>query len=132
MVFLISIDCVELTANEKLALATWISTALEGKAVALAKGDDLVLDELTPEKVQPASVQRLVEEFVRRRSDPTGYSVEIDGEKVLVHSPDPAAAMKNKREDQLPPNLLKCPFCGFITPAEEMYVVHVRSHYFMV
>src|SRR6267143_5258076 len=47
---LIVIDCSELSADEKLALAMQISDTLDGTAIALVKGEDIVLDEISQEK----------------------------------------------------------------------------------
>jgi hypothetical protein len=128
----LEIDCTELTADEKLALASQISDELEGRALALTKSDSIVLDELTDEKVEVWTLRAIVEDFVSHRKDAEHYSVEVNGESILVHSADPVAAMRRKTENSLPPNLRQCPYCAFITEYEEEYVVHVRSHLFGV
>ncbi len=129
---MLTIDCSELTADEKLALASQISDELEGKALALTKSDSIVLDQLTEEKVEVWTLRAIVEDFVSRRKDSEHYSLEVEGETILVHSADPIAAMRRKTENALPPNLRQCPYCAFITEYEEEYVVHVRSHLFGV
>lgn len=126
---MITVDCSEISVDEKLALATAISTRLEGQAIALVKGEEIVLDELTEEIVKPVSVLGIVRDFVSRRKDAEHYSTEIDGDLIVVHPADPIAAMKRKRQNQLPPNLLQCPFCGYITQYEVAYIAHTRLHY---
>ncbi len=122
------IDCKELSADERIALASAISDELAGKALALIKGDDLVLDELEKENVEMGTLDAIVRRFVSRRRDGGHYSVEMKGDRIVVHSADPIAAKRERRQSELPPNLKKCPFCFFVTPYEELYIVHVRAH----
>jgi len=124
----ILVDCSELSADEKLALASQISDRLEGVAIALVKGENIVLDELSQEKPEPSIVKETVAGFISRRRDAEHYSVEMAGERIIVHSADPISAMGKKAQNQLPPNLKQCPFCGFVTPYEELMIVHVRAH----
>jgi hypothetical protein len=77
-------------------------------------------------------VLEIVEAFVSTRKDAQWYSVETNGETILVHSADPVASAHRKRDNQLPPNVKQCPFCPFVSPYEEMYQVHMRSHLFGV
>ncbi|HVB95159.1 MAG TPA: hypothetical protein VND41_00975 [Nitrososphaerales archaeon] len=125
---MILVDCSELSADEKLALASQISDRLEGVAIALVKGENIVLDELSQEKPEPSIVKETVAGFISRRRDAEHYSVEMAGERIIVHSADPISAMGKKAQNQLPPNLKQCPFCGFVTPYEELMIVHVRAH----
>ena len=124
----ITIDCSELSADEKLALASQISDNLQGVALALVKGEQIVLDQLSGEKPDPSMVKDAITHFISRRKEAADYSLEVIGERMVVHSADPIAAMRNKRQKQLPPNVQQCPFCGFVTPYEELYTVHVRAH----
>ncbi len=122
------IDCSELSADEKLALASQISDRLGGAAIALVKGEDIVLDQLSGEKPDQSVVKDAVIHFISRRKKAEDYSVEVIGERIIVHSADPIASMRKKRQKRLPPNLQQCPFCGFVTPYEELYTVHLRAH----
>ncbi len=88
---MISIDCSELSADEKLALASNISEALEGVALALVKGESIVLDVLSGQKLDIKRVGEIVVNFISRRKDSEGYSVEVEGEEIIVHSADPIA-----------------------------------------
>jgi hypothetical protein len=117
----LKIDCLELSADEKLALASEISDALEGRALALAD------ERLTVDALQP-----VVSDFISRRKEAEYYSTEVRGETIVVHSADPVAASKRKKENTLPPNLKQCPYCSFITQYEEEYNVHMRAHLFGV
>lgn len=125
----ISIDCSELSADEKLALASSISEGLQGMALALIRGESIVLDPLSTQKPDIKRVEALVANFISRRKDSESYSVEVNGEEIVVYSADPIAAMRRKRENELPPNVSQCPFCGFITLYEEKYRAHVLLHY---
>lgn len=125
-------DCRELTADERLALASSISEELAGAALALIKGDSIVFDRVEQHEVDPKVIEGAVRRFVSRRRDAEHYSVEREGERVIVHSPNPIAALHSRRQNELPPNLKKCPFCPFVTPYEELYTAHVRAHLFGV
>jgi hypothetical protein len=129
---MIEVDCSELSADEKLALASEISDWLEGRALALVKMDSIVLDQLTDEKVDVEALRPIVSDFISRRKDSEHYSFDVKGQTILVHSADPIAASKRKTENTLPPNLRQCPYCSFITQYEVEYVVHMRSHLFGV
>ncbi|MGA2665707.1 MAG: hypothetical protein ABSF83_12275 [Nitrososphaerales archaeon] len=129
---MLTIDCSELSADEKLALAAAISDSLEGRALALVQLDGIVIDRLTDEKLGVDDLQPIVSEFVSRRKDAQYYSIEVHGEKIVVHSADPVAAARRRAEPTLPPNLRQCPYCSFITEYEVEYTVHMRSHLFGV
>jgi len=128
----LKIDCSELSADEKLALASEISDALEGRALALAKLDSIVFDVLSGERLTVDALQPIVSDFVSRRKEAEYYSTEVRGETIVVHSADPIAASRRKKENTLPPNLRQCPYCSFITQYEEEYTVHMRAHLFGV
>jgi len=125
---LIVVDCSELSANEKLALASQLSDKLEGVAVALVKGEDIVLDSLSDERPEPSAVKESVTDFISRRKDSAHYAVEVAGERIIVRSADPVSAMRKKRQNQLPPNLKQCSFCGFVTEYEDLLMLHTRLH----
>ena len=127
---MISIDCSELSADEKLALASSISDALAGVALALIRGESIVLDILSDQNLDVGRVEAIVTNFISRRKDSEGYSIEVEGEEIIVRSADPIAAMRRKRESEMPPNVSQCPFCGFFTPYEEKYRAHILIHYF--
>ena len=129
---MLKIDCSELSADEKLALASKISDALEGRALALVRLDGIVFDQLTEERLTVESLQPVVSDFISRRKDAQFYSIEVRGETIVVHSADPVAASRRKTENTLPPNLRQCPYCSFITQYEEEYTVHMRAHLFGV
>jgi hypothetical protein len=128
----ILIDCSELSADEKLALASQVSDSLEGIAVALVKGENIVLDELSDEKKPDLPVVKdIAVDFISRRKGGSVYSVEVVGEQIIVHSTEQVeATTKKKTQNQLPTNLHQCPRCAFVTPYEELLVVHERAHYF--
>jgi hypothetical protein len=129
----ISVSCAELTVDEQLALEVMLGDALGGRALVLNKGDEIVLDQLTDDRVTVGDVLPTVERFVSKRKDSQLYRVVAEGQKLVVSSADPVAAARSRKENRartVPPNLKQCPFCGFVTPYEEMYIVHVRAHGF--
>jgi len=136
-----SVDCRELTMDEELALASEISDSLKGGGIALVDGPKIVFDSFTNDKgeVDAVLVEQTIKDFISRRKDHQFYSVEKvaddsgdgKGGSLVVHSADPVTAASRRRAtEKLPPNLIKCPFCPFVTPYEEYYVIHVRSHGF--
>jgi hypothetical protein len=124
----ITIDCHELSTDEQLALASSISDALEGRGVALTRDKDVVIDSLLGPAPDLFEVEALVKSFVGRRRDSAHYSVERMGDMLVVHSADPIKGARGRRKAQLPENLMKCPLCAFVSPYEELYNVHLRSH----
>jgi len=126
---LIQIQCKEMTMDEQLALAGSISDGLQGRGIALVDGSRIVIDGLGG-NVDAMDVSKLVGDFVSKRKDAMYYRVESDGDKLTVHTPDPLARSRGSRHAGLPGNLLKCPHCSFVTPYQELYNVHLRSHYF--
>jgi len=129
---MLRVDCTELSSDEKLALASEISDSLEGKALALVNMDSIVLDELTDEHIPLERLESIVKGFVSRRKDGEHYSIELDGDAIVVHSADPVAASHRKRENTLPPNIMQCPYCSYVTQYREEYTVHTRAHLFGV
>ncbi len=127
----ITIECGELTVDEQLALAGAISDGLAGDAVALIKDEKVVIDPLEG-RIMPSQVETIILKFIARRKDATHYSLDVDGEDFVVHSPDPLSRSRGRRAAMLPNNVLKCPYCSFVTPYQEAYDVHVRSHGFGV
>ncbi|MDA4123587.1 MAG: hypothetical protein OK456_10450 [Thaumarchaeota archaeon] len=125
---MIEVDCAELSSDEKLALASEISDRLEGKALALVKQDSIVLDQLTDERLDVEVLRPIVVDFISRRKDAAHYSFDVHGQKIVVHSADPIAALRNKAERTLPGNLMQCPFCWFVTQYEGELALHMKSH----
>ena len=125
---MIEVDCAELSNDEELALASEISDRLEGRALALVKQDSIVLDQLTDERLDVEALRPIVGDFMSRRKDSEHYSFEVDGQKIVVHSADPIAAPRRKAENTVPPNLMQCPYCWFITQSEGEYTLHLKSH----
>ena len=127
---MISIECAELTTDEQLALAGAISDGLGGMAVALVKDTKVVLDPMSNKEPDPSQVEAIIRNFISRRKDSQYYSFERDGASFVIHSPDPLARGRSRKKETVPENLLKCPWCAFVTPYEELYNVHCRAHGF--
>ncbi len=128
---MLEVDCAELSTDEELALASAISDALMGAGVALINGNKIVFDSVSKGKLDEKVIESSVEEFVRHRKQSEYYSVEKNGDSLVVHSADPVKGARKKSPSRLPPNLYKCPFCSFVSPYEELYIVHTRSHGFV-
>ena len=128
---MIQVECSEMDFDEQLALASAISDGLAGRGMALVKDARIVVDPVG--KVSSSDVLSMVKTFVSKRKDPQLYHVAVDGDLIVVHTPDPLSRARGRKDsgERLPPNLLKCPFCSFITPYEELYNIHVRSHGFI-
>ena len=128
---MIQVECKEMTLDDQLALAAAISDGLEGRGVALVKDDKIVLDTMA-NTITPGEVISIVRAFVSRRKDSQHYTIDSKGDDILVHTPDPLARSRGRKDSGqwLPDNLLKCPWsgCGFVTPYQELYNIHVRSH----
>ncbi len=125
---LISIDCHELTVDEQLALAGAISEGLQGGGVAFVKDSSIVVDSAGEREVDLTGVHVIVERFISKRKDSKYYSVSTEGERITVHSADPLARSRGRKHPSMPENILQCPYCPFVTPYQEAYNVHVRSH----
>jgi len=129
---MVDIDCHELTVDEQLALAGSLSESFQGKVVALVNGDKVVFDTIEGPPPDEDRIERLVSDFISRRKDSKYYSIERVGQALVVHSADPLARERGRKQAGLPDNVLKCPFCAFVTPYQEAYNVHFRSHLFGV
>lgn len=129
---MLKIECAELTVDEQLALAGVINERLEGRAIALARGKEIVLDSVSGPQPTAEGVAPIVKEFVSKRKEGRYYSVEVGKDSLVVRSADPLARAREHKHPGLPPNLLQCPFCPFVTPYQEAYDVHFRSHGFAI
>lgn len=125
---LIKIDCHELTVDEQLALAGALSDRLAGRAIALVKDEEIVFDILDGPEPKQSEVQEIAEQFASRRKDSKYYSAEWEGSRLLVHSADPLARSRGRKEHNMPDNLYKCPSCAYMTLYKEMYDAHVKTH----
>ena len=131
---MVSIDCRELTFDEQLALAGALSDQLGGKDVALIKDSSIVFDQISGRPPAIPQLESIIRAFVARQKDARHYSVEVEGDVITIRSPDPLARSRGRKDtgEFLPENVLKCPYCAFVTPFQELYDVHLRSHLFGV
>ncbi len=127
---MVQIDCRELTVDEQLALAGALSDDLGGQVVVLVRDSDIVFDVLTGAPPSESEIEAVTMGFISKRKDSEHYSIERQGDRIVVHSADPLARARGRKEGTLPDNLLKCPYCSFVTPHQEAYDVHVHSHAF--
>ena len=105
---MIQTDCREMTLDEQLALSSSISEGLQGRWVALVNGNKIVIDEFLG-KVSASEVSTLVRGFVSKRKYAKYFTVDAEGERFTVHTPDPLARNRGSKAAGLPDNLLKCP-----------------------
>ena len=125
---MLKVDCTELTTDEMLALASSINEGMHGKAIALVNNGSVVIDQVDKDGVSVGDISSLVREFISRRKDSEHYSMNLEGDTIIINSADPVAAKASKRPAGLPQNILACPFCPFVTPYQELYNTHVATH----
>ncbi len=109
-------------------MAASISDELQGKSLALVKGNSIVIDRISGQKLGVAQLVHLVEKFVSKRKDAKYYGVERQEDRIVVHSPDPIAANRTRTHYRVPPGAYQCPACGLILPDEGRYQSHLRTH----
>lgn len=129
---MLTINCHELSVDEQLALASALSDEFQGRVLALVRDEDIVFDIITGSDLDETRVESVAMSFIGRRKDAEYYSLERSGDVLIVHSADPLARSRGRRQGGLPSNLLQCPFCSFVTPYQEAYDVHFRSHGAMI
>lgn len=125
---MIKVDCSELSGATKLALAESISDGLGGKGVALLDGNDIAIDTLSGPELGAARIQSLVTSYLSGRKDKSAYHIEDKGNLIVVHSSETVSTHEKKVSSQLPPGLLQCPNCGFLTESQDAYQDHMRWH----
>ena len=64
---MITVDCTEVMTDEELALASSLSESLQGRALALVKGGEIVMDVFSGQTLALEDVKRFVTDFVSRR-----------------------------------------------------------------
>ena len=92
------------------------------------KKGELVLDVSDQATLGVDEVNRIVWGFISRRKDAKYYTLSVAGEVITVHPPVPVAKESRRNPELLPPNLMRCPYCGYVTQYEEEFVVHTRAH----
>ncbi|MDE1852542.1 MAG: hypothetical protein KGI38_02210 [Thaumarchaeota archaeon] len=125
---MIKVDCSDLSGMTKLGLAEAISDGLGGKGIALLDGKDIAIDTLSGPELGIARIQSMVVSYLSGRKDASAYSVEDKGNLIVVHSSAVVSAQEKKVSSVLPPNLLQCPDCGFLTTSQNQYEDHLRIH----
>ncbi len=125
---MIRIECSGLTEEEQLALALSMSDEFRGRGLALARGDEIVIDQLEGPKVTMAEVMGSVQGFILRRDAPNKYKIKGYGETVVISSPRALEASRRSRFLNSPPGTLRCPACGVVLPDEGRYNVHLKTH----
>lgn len=125
---MIKADCSELSGATKLALAEAISDRLGGKGVALLDGNDIAIDTLSGPEPGASRIQSIVASYLSGRKDASAYRIEDRGNLIVVHSSVAVSAQEKKVSSKLPPGLLQCPDCGFLTTSQDKYEDHLRLH----
>jgi hypothetical protein len=122
---LIEIDCKEIP-DQILSLATYLGDRNEGEVIPLVKNDRIVLDEVVPGGLDLDATVRSVGEFISEND--LGCTFTVEKETVVVHSP--VLRKRSKNLNELPPGLLQCPYCSYVTEYQEELTVHTRAHLF--
>ncbi len=125
---MIKVDCSELSGATKLALASAISDGLHGSGIALLRGNDIVIDRLSEREVGIAELQSVVKSYFSSRNDAPNYHIEGKGDSIVVRSIEPVTEQERKTPNELPPGLIQCPVCGFVTNSQGKYDAHIRMH----
>ncbi len=125
---MIAIDCAELSTEEMLALAAAIGDKIEGKGVPVIRDNKILIDHFSDAEPTLAETLSTVHDFISRRKDAAYYSTEVDGDTIVVHSPDPLIALQKKSLHRAPPNSFQCPNCGYLASSEDQLTTHMRVH----
>jgi hypothetical protein len=124
---LIKIDCKEIP-DQILALATYLGDKSEGNAVPLVKNDRIVFDEIVLGGLDLGATARSVGNFISEND--LGCTFTVEKETISIHSP--ILRKRSKNLNTLPPGLLQCPYCSYVTQYAEELTVHTRAHLFGV
>jgi hypothetical protein len=125
---MIKVDCSELSGQLRLALAEAISEGLGGKGIALLDGSEIAIDTLSGPEVPAEHLGNLVQSFISKQKDASVYHVEVYSKSVMVHSSVPVPENEKRVQEKLPPGLLQCPVCGYVTTSQDLYENHLRIH----
>lgn len=111
-----------------LKLAAKLSEELAPRGILpVINGSDVILDDtdseagLTPEEALPILRKSLKDAEIPYRF------ISVKGGEITVED---EGGGRRRPEGGAPKGLLTCPHCGFTTPYEEEYWVHLKIHYF--
>ncbi len=127
---MVEVDCSELSGETKLIIARAISEGLEGTGIAFLKGDHIAIDTLSGPEIRSDRVQSILQSLVSGWKDASAYSVETPSSgQIVVHTSLPVSPKeKHVVDERLPPGLLHCTVCGYVTTSEDKYRNHLRIH----
>ncbi len=111
-----------------LASAAAIGDKIEGKGVPVIRDDKILIDHFSGAEPTLAEALSTVHDFISKRKDAAYYSAEVDGDTIVVHSPDPLNALQKKSLRRAPPNSFQCPNCGYLASSEDQLTMHMRVH----
>ena len=92
------------------------------KILPIIKDSTIVFDEEFAE--HPLEIKELQEYVKEGLSEMkiSHKSIEVQNEKIIIED-------FSGKDKEVKGHLLVCPHCGFVTPYEEIYWIHVKIHY---
>ena len=129
---MIRVDCSRF-AELKVELAGYISEKLEGAAIALVQSTDIVIDWLSdsPQYRGPDQIISIIRSFLAAENLSAQYELDSFEDFIGINPRGGIRASKKTPTKQpgLPPNVLRCAHCGYITSDEFALRLHERLHY---
>jgi len=126
------VDCSQF-AELKVELAGYISEKLEGGAIALVQSGDIVIDWLSESPQYRSSVQiiSLIQSFLTTKDLSGEYELNSFEDFIGIHLRGGIQIPKRsaRKQPDLPPNVLRCAHCGYVTSDESALRLHERLHY---
>lgn len=94
----------------------------------MIKGASIVFDDShSPTPLSSQSILTKIEEALRETGIP--YSaITVEGDVIRIEDGE----KEDVKEEKLEEKLFICPHCGYTTIHEELYWIHLKSHYFAV
>ncbi len=117
---MITIDCNDIQ-DLLVELAAYLGDNIA--AVPVIKTRSIVLDPLVENDITAKNVSMHIENFLAKRGLSKDFNIKVNGEKIMIISIS-ERNIEVKKEDS---GLLVCPYCGMVTPYEEVMNVHVKA-----
>ena len=126
---MIRVDCSQF-AEFKVELAGYISERLEGSAIALVQTEDIIIDWISdPQQESSAQVISIMRSFLDAKNLSRQFTLDSYQDFISILRGAGTPVSKNPKKPNLPPNLLQCAHCGYVTSNEMAYRFHERLHY---
>jgi len=125
---MVQVDCTQASGLE-VELASYFSERLKG-VLPLVKRRKVVFDETSSGRgLTTTEVVDVLKSFLAARSLSRDYEIALERDEITLRAQKPSPARKFKGGHRPPPNLHICPHCGYVTPYEDVYWIHVKTHY---